>query len=93
MLRRAAELVAETLRNAGTDWRTKEDYAQLNYGLSFDYLKKIGRIHKRPSGRVLDNLGLELWVRDPRTGEEEKLEFDYTCDWTPRAPKPKKSTV
>ena len=88
MIRRAAEIVQEVLASATGKGRNAahEDYAQNKYGLSIDYLRRIGRSHLRPSGRVLDNMGLEIWVRDPRTGEEERLEFDYVCDWTPRAP-------
>lgn len=95
MLRRAAEIVQEVLASATGPGRNAahEDYAQAKYGLSIDYLRKIGRVHKRPSGRVLDNMGLEIWVRDPRTGEQEKLEFDYTWDWTPRNPKPRAKTL
>lgn len=91
MLRRAQQMVEEAESSCHGPGRTaaRDLYAQSRWGLSLDYLKKIGRQHKSPSGRVLDNMGLEVWVRDPRTGEEEKLEFDYVCDWTPRNPKPK----
>lgn len=90
MLRRAQEMVTDILAVSSGKGRNAahEDYAQNTYGLSMDYLRKIGRVHMRPSARVIDNMGLEIWVRDPRTGEEEKLELDYKCDWTPRNPKP-----
>ncbi len=91
MLARTAEILADVEASAESHiLKHREQYAQATYGLSYDYLRKIGRVHKRPSGRVLDNMGLEVWVRDPATGLEERLDFDYTCDWTPRKPKLKK---
>lgn len=88
MLRKAAQMVQEAQAIASGKNRSelRDDYSQRKFGLSLDYLKKIGRVHKRPSARVLENMGLELWVRDPSTGEEEKLEFDHQWNWTPRQP-------
>lgn len=88
MLRRAAEMISQIEKESPSG---REDYAQRKFGLSLNYLRKIGRVHLSPSGRVLDNMGFEVWVRDPRTGEQEKLEFDYKYDWTPRDPRPKKA--
>ena len=86
MLKKAQQLIKEaeqipTVKNRSV---LTDQYAQEKFGLSLDYLRKIGRVHKRPSSRVLENLGLELWVRDPLTGEEEKLEYEHKWDWNPR---------
>jgi hypothetical protein len=87
MLRRVAEIRADVAANrpegAGKTWN--EDYCQHKYHLSNDYLRGIGKHFNHPSCRVLRNLGLELWVRDPRTGEEEKLDLG-SGNWTPRDP-------
>jgi hypothetical protein len=86
MLARAQEMLADVRAQGNGHGRTKanEEYCQRTYGLSYDYVSKIGTHYKRPSSRVLDNMGLEVWVRNPRTGQTEKLEHDYTCDWNPQ---------
>ncbi len=91
MLARAAEIVADVQAQGHTENRNEadEDYCQRTYGLSYDYVRKIGTAYRRPSGRVLDNMGLEVWVRDPRTGRTERLEHDYTCDWNPKRARPR----
>ena len=93
MLARARQILEDVRAQTGTTGRTKanEEYCQRTYGLSYDYVSKVGTHYKRPRGRVLDNMGLEVWVRDPRTGQTERLEHDYTCDWNPQRQNKKSS--
>lgn len=92
MRKRAQTIVDDIWQNypPGTSWRSRDDYAQRTYGLSFDYLKRLARNDKNrssPSARVLSNLGLQLIVRDPHTGEEEEVEYNLKCDWNPHRPR------
>jgi len=84
MIRRAATLVAEA---ETLPFPERENYCQTGCGLSYDYLRKIGTVYKSPSARVLHNLGLELWVRNPLTGESERVETNLICDWNPKNPR------
>lgn len=97
MRKRAQNIVADIWQKypVGTSWRDRDDYTQQTYGLSFDYLKRLARNDKKrnsPSARVLSNMGLQLIIRDPETGEQEEVDYNLKCDWNPHRPRDLKST-
>lgn len=65
----------------------REEYCQKRCGLTHGYLSRIGKDFKKPSARVIMNLGYEIYVKDLATGEFSKLETDIKCDWNPRNPR------
>jgi hypothetical protein len=65
----------------------RERYCQDKCGLTYGYLTRIGKSFKKPSARVLMNLGYEVYVKDLATGELSLLELDVKCDWNPSNPR------
>jgi hypothetical protein len=92
MLRKIREITAEAERlyDGCTD---RDDHCRDTCGLTYRYLRKAGETFTSPSTRVLHNLGLELWVRDPETGESERIDLEAICDWNPRNPQMRASSI
>jgi hypothetical protein len=65
----------------------RDAYCQHRCGLSYSYLRRVGVQFKKPSSRVLMNLGYEIYVKDLATGELSRLEMDVKCDWNPSNPR------
>ena len=65
----------------------RDRFCQERCGLTYQYLKRIGKTHKHPSARTIMNMGYELYVRDLATGELSKLEAEVKCDWNPQNPR------
>lgn len=80
-----ARAISEEARSLPRDQR--DAYCQDRCGLTFAYLRRVGKQFKKPSARVLMNLGYELLVRDLATGELSRLELNVPCDWNPRNPR------
>jgi hypothetical protein len=81
-LERAKEVCRAAEKQAGSQ-RERDRLCQESVGLTHRYLSRVGKTHRCPSNRTLANLGLELVVRDPRTGQEEKINLreEAPCDW------------
>src|SRR6478752_5799461 len=69
------------------DPAVREEFCAMLCGLSYDYLKRIGKAFRRPSARTIMNLGYELYIKDLDTGEFSPLELDVPCDWHPLNPR------
>ena len=51
------------------------------YGLNEGYLRGcLAGDHLEPSGRVLKNMGFEVYIKDLETGEIEKIDYFGTCE-------------
>jgi hypothetical protein len=66
-----ARLICENAERTTSSQPERDRLCQDSVGLTHRYLSRIGKRFRSPSNRVLLSLGLELVVRDPRTGEEE----------------------
>lgn len=58
----------------------RNDAVVARIGLNLGYLEGIGRQYREPSGRVMKNLGIEIWVKDLETGEMELVDFFGRCE-------------
>ena len=79
-LRKAREAVRAAERGGRTA-QERDRLCQESTGLTYQYLSRVGKRHRHPSNRVLLNLGLELVLRDPATGEEEKINLAEEAPW------------
>jgi hypothetical protein len=84
IIEKAQAIVAEAKMLPSAE---RDDYCQKRCGLSFAYLNRIGTSFKKPSARVLMNLGYEVYAKDLATGEMSLLELDVKCDWNPSNPR------
>lgn len=75
------------------DPAARDEFCSRVCGLSYDYLKRIGKSFKRPSARTIMNLGYELYIKDLDTGEFSPLELDVPCDWNPSNPRMNPSSM
>jgi arylamine N-acetyltransferase len=82
---RKARAIAEEAKTLPKDQR--DGYCQERCGLTYSYLSRVGKDFKKPSARVLMNLGYEVFVKDLATGEMSRLELDVKCDWNPSNPR------
>ena|SRR6478609_3544163 len=62
-------------------------------GLSYQYIKRIGREYKQPSNRTLMNLGYELFIKDTTTGILTPLEMIIKCDWNKYNPRANPTSI
>lgn len=65
----------------------RDQYCQERCGLTYDYLRRIGKSFKQPSNRTLMNLGYDLYAKDLATEEFSRLEMNIRCDWNPVSPR------
>jgi hypothetical protein len=84
IIRKAQAIVREASELPSSE---RDAYCQRRCGLSYSYMTRIGKEFKKPSSRVLMNLGYEVFVRDVATGEISRLEMDVRCDWNPSNPR------
>jgi hypothetical protein len=66
----------------------RKEFCQKKCGLTYVYLQRVVRGEmKKPSSRVLMNLGYELLLKDLATGVVSPLELNVVCDWNPQNPR------
>lgn len=61
----------------------RNEACRLMTGMNVSYLRQIANPNSKirePSGRVMKNLGVELYVKDKETGEMELVEFMGRCE-------------
>lgn len=83
MLRRVQKILREAETHGPPKARVFE-YCTEVVGLTHNYLSRIGKKFLHPSARVIECLGLEVWIKDPETGEMEKLELEKPWHINPR---------
>lgn len=84
---RMIEKVAKMLEKPNKlPYKERKRWCQENYGLSYQYLTRIGGRYKVPSARTLMLLGYELYAKDTVTGELILMEYNQPWDWNPVNP-------
>jgi hypothetical protein len=64
-----------------TNWRAQANYITERCGMGIGYLKGCILGHNLdPSGRVLKNMGFEVYLKDLETGEFEKIDYHGRCE-------------
>lgn len=70
---------SRSVKDANKDDRTA--YVVSKWGLADSYMGGcIKGTYREPSGRVLKNMGIEIWVKDLETGEMQKVDFFGRCE-------------
>jgi hypothetical protein len=72
---------AEGKKRGDLNRENREDYIKETTGMTIGYLLGcIAGDYREPSGRVINNLNMEVWYKDPVTGEMEKQKVLGRCE-------------
>jgi len=75
------KIVPEGKKRGDINRDARNDYIKEKTGMTVGYLAGcIAKDYREPSGRVINNMGIEVWYKDPETGEMELQKVIGRCE-------------